>query len=109
MVVNRTDDNKKHVEFVEYTGEYPNLCRGTLTLKIDGDIVVFGNNKHDYPIFWESGGDAYFTDNYSESHVTLEEWLIDYQEIPEKYRKYADEIDQVFNENVEFGCCGGCL
>ena len=35
----------EHVEFVNYTGSFPNLCRGVLTLKIDGEIVKFGQNS----------------------------------------------------------------
>ena len=31
-----------NIEFVSYTGEYPNLCNGILTLKIDNKIVKFG-------------------------------------------------------------------
>ena len=27
--------------------------------------------------------------------------------LPNKYKKYATEIDRVFNANVEHGCCGG--
>lgn len=34
--------NNNHVKFVSYTGNYPNLCRGDLTLEIDGEIVTFG-------------------------------------------------------------------
>lgn len=37
------------------------------------------------------------------------EWQIDVERIPEQFRKYAAEIDQVFNDNVELGCCGGCI
>ena len=29
----------EHVEFVNYTGSFPNLCRGVLTLKI---MIRFG-------------------------------------------------------------------
>ena len=43
------------VEFVSYTGEYPNLCRGVLTLCIDGEEVRFG---HNYGVFesWKTDG-----------------------------------------------------
>lgn len=86
------------VKFVSYSGRYPNLCSGILTLNIDGIDVIFGNkfidNTAQYPRFWESGcGD---------------EWKIDVMELPEDFRRYAAEIDRVFNENVEHGCCGGC-
>lgn len=40
-------NNIEPVEFVGYNGKYPNLCRGTLTLKIDGKLVRFGmQEKH---------------------------------------------------------------
>jgi hypothetical protein len=41
--------------------------------------------------------------------VNSGEWIINESEIPEKYKKYALEIDEVFNDNVQQGCCGGCL
>ena len=37
------------------------------------------------------------------------EWQIDVERIPEQFRKYTTEIDEVFNANVEYGCCGGCI
>ena len=51
----------KHVEFVSYTGKFPNLCSGELTLKIDGKVVTFGSDytKCEYPQFWCSGGSTF--------------------------------------------------
>ena len=31
---------KNRVEFVSYSGRYPNLCSGTLVLRIDGKTVT---------------------------------------------------------------------
>lgn len=34
MLINqKAEEVVSHVEFVEYTGKYPNLCDGSLTLK----------------------------------------------------------------------------
>lgn len=115
MLVNTNNEvTTNHVEFVSYNGRYPNLCRGVLTLKIDGKEVTFGydyNNhkKCDYEDFWVSGGECGFSNGYSESYTYGGEWEIDVNSLPEEYKKYASEIDMVFNENVQHGCCGGCL
>ena len=113
MLINSNIESvTEHVKFISYTGKYPNLCRGDLTLEIDGEKVIFGNGydikmnkrKGVYPIFWHSGG--YISANYE---AYKGEWQIDVSEIPEEYRKYASEIDEVFNVNVPYGCCGGCI
>ena len=100
------------VEFVSYTGECPNLCRGVLTLCIDGEEVRFGHNygvfqswKTDgnYDAFWKTGGGCEFYNDWSG------EWIVDKDELPAKYKKYINEIKEVFNANVPYGCCGGCL
>lgn len=113
MLVNRNvDTNNGHVKFISYTGEYPYLCMGVLTLEIDGKRVKFGNDctaSQNYPSFWASGGTCGFYDDYIESYCTSREWEIDVEDIPEQYRKYANEIDECFNDNVPYGCCGGCL
>jgi len=101
MVINRSED-KNVVEFVSYTGKYPNLCRGILTLKIDGKLYTFGYGQK-YDRFWESGGGL--DRNYN---ATIEEWLIDCDYLPKELVKYADQIDRAINENIPFGCCGGC-
>lgn len=109
----------EHVEFISYTGRYPNLCSGILTLKIDGEIYRFGHepdsynyneDKYDddnYDKFWCSGGKVSFSGEYGYD-VSEGEWEIDVDKLPEQFRKYASEIDYTFNANVEHGCCGGC-
>ena len=115
MLINHYTDDNHHVEFVSYSGKYPNLCNGLLILKIDEKQYSFGNKityegKVDFPKFWCSGGECGFTDsNYSDTYREQNEWEINVNNIPEQFQKYAGEIDKVFNENVEWGCCGGCL
>ena len=99
------------IKFISYSGKYPNLCSGVLTLEIDGEKVSFGNDykkpKPMYPEFWSSGGCCYCTSD--EDVVSRGRWNIDANLLPAKYRKYADEISVVFNKNVPHGCCGGCI
>ena len=44
MLVNKKNSNTSRVKFISYTGEYPNLCSGVLTLEIDGKEYKFGHN-----------------------------------------------------------------
>ena len=129
MLVNKKNSNTSRVKFISYTGEFPNLCSGVLTLEIDGKEYKFG---HDYTMyhfhkdinawvqededpqnpnfnsFWTSGGSVTFDEDW-DSVVEQGEWEIDVEELPEQFWDVADEIDRVFNENVPFGCCGGCV
>lgn len=91
------------VKFVSYDGRYPSLCFGTLVLEIDGKKVTFGEKG--YGRFWESSGSV----SLSSGSVTTGDWIIDIADLPDEYKKYAEEIDRVFNANVRHGCCGGCL
>lgn len=105
MLVNANGNTvESHVKFISYTGKYLCLCSGILTLEIDGKKVRFGYGTLNDP-FWVSGGGL--NPNYEGAYQG--EWKIDDDGIPEEYRKYAREIDEVFNENVEWGCCGGCI
>lgn len=106
MLVNRNNDNN-HVKFISYDGKYPCLCMGTLILEIDGTKYSFGN-KGKIPEFWSSGGTCGFTGD-QEANVTDGKWIINVDEIPEQFRQYANEIDEAFNDNVTYGCCGGCI
>lgn len=99
-----------HVEFVSYTGDYPHLCGGTLTLKIDGEEYKFGNSLAEptnHPKFWKTDGSCGFSGH--NSYIGHDEWIIDPEMLPEEIRCYADKIAEIFNKNVEHGCCGGCL
>ena len=51
VVINK--ENNENVKFVSYTGEYPNLCSGTLTLEIKGKKYRFGDySKRIYGRRW---------------------------------------------------------
>lgn len=106
---------EKRIEFVSYDGKWPNLCRGELTLKVDGVFERFhysyykSNDPHKHPNFWSSGGGCGFNGEYSESYVNEGPWEIDPDFLPDYLQPYADEIAEMFNENVPHGCCGGCL
>lgn len=86
------------VEFVSYDGEFPNLCRGELVLRIEGKEVNLG-------CCLCSGGRVWFDSDWRE-HVESGEWSVD---VPEEFAQYADEIVEVVNDNVPGGCCGGCV
>lgn len=106
----------KKIEFVSYDGEYPHLCSGTLVLLIDGKEYGFN--------CLSSGGSTEYEDD---DYVTYTgEWTLDSTEISkgvyvlEAYNdKYphditfsAEEIDHItslVNQEVEYGCCGGCI
>lgn len=105
MLVNaNANTTESHVKFISYTGKWPNFCSGILTLEIDGKKACFGYGTLNGP-FWTSGGGI----NPGCKGTYYGEWEINVLERPEQYRKYAKEIDEVFNENVEWGCCGGCI
>ena len=114
MVINRKTTSTDRVKFISYTGRYPNLCSGILTLEIEGKEYTFGDDYRDnthgtYRQFWSSGGKCGFYNNYQDSYINDGDWLIDADYLPEEFQQYIYEIDEVFNANVPYGCCGGCL
>lgn len=109
------------IKFISYDGEYPNLCRGILKLEIDGKLWIFDSyykkpevdddgNIHSSK-FWYSGGEAgvHFSDGDSEAYCYSGSWELDESEIPEELKDKAQELIDIFNENVDWGCCGGCI
>ena len=86
------------VKFISYSGEYPCLCRGTLVLEVDG-------KKREIPYALYSGGSIEFDEN-DKLVVETGPWSVD---LPEDLEPYQKEIEQLVNDNVPYGCCGGCL
>ena len=113
------------LEFVEYTGDYPNLCSGRLFVRIDGKLVSFGDyclgvkGKTDdkdvpnYPKFWTPGGHIYATEDWDMGAVQepweLSVWRYDEPKFPEDIKELLPQLIDLFNENVDYGCCGGCI
>ena len=97
----------------EYTGKYPNLCSGDLTVEFDSGLTLsFGYAKNAYDRFWGSGGQCYFTNGYRDEHVEEGPWQFrDFSEtdLPWYYKTEYQEICDRFQEEVPNGCCGGCL
>lgn len=88
---------KPGVRFVSYDGAFPNLCSGTLTMDINGTI------RKDFNLC--SGGSCSLTADYDEE-VEEGPWTV---EVPDDLKKYESIITQLVNENVPYGCCGGCI
>lgn len=87
------------IQFASYDGQYPTLCMGTLVIVVNG--VVYKLND-----VLRSGGSC----NYREScGTTIGEWTIVEENLPDELKQHADKIARIVNENVELGCCGGCM
>ena len=114
---------KMSVKFVSYTGKWPCLCMGVLTVKIDDKEYKFGHEVDSYDFknhcyidgnysdFWRSGGGIRGTEEGFLVAVE-DDWLLDdeeHQDYPEWLKETLPELIKLFNENVEHGCCGGCI
>jgi hypothetical protein len=108
------------IEFVSYSGKYPCLCSGKLVVKIDGKEVSFGyttklfdgDDIADYPKFWCSGGSVSFDENWNECVIPYCDWEMAgpiEKHYPPEIFKLLPDILKVMNENVDGGCCGGCV
>ena len=89
---------RKKVKFVSFDGKYPNLCIGTLVLEIDG-------KKRELSHALYSGGSCgfYKDGNAFAAHGPWSVYL------PEDIEPYKEEIEELVNDKVPHGCCGGCL
>lgn len=117
---------KTKIEFIEYNGAYPCLCMGTLKVKIDGKETIFSDSgeyysidedndkliykKNCYPKFWYSGGTIKSNGNW-DMWPEKGEWELLYrnEDYPKEILNILDDLIKIFNENVPYGCCGGCI
>lgn len=92
------------IKFISYDGKWPNLCRGILVIEKEG-------KRYELKNILISGGRCYFTDNYTNSHIEKGKWSIYGNKLPRELQNVQDvmEIKYLVNENVTWGCCGGCL
>jgi len=101
MVVLDLQENKIMNIKIKYNGDYPNLCSGELIVYIDDKEWVFPN----YCL--SSGGSVSFDEEWNECVCSgdwyVEEWP---EEFPEDMKSYV--LTEI-NEQIEHGCCGGCI
>ena len=106
------------IEFIEYDGEYPCLCMGTLKVKIDGKEIIFSDSdkliykKNCYPKFWRSGGTIKSNGSGWKMWAEKGKWELSAysnEDYPKEILDILDDLIKVFNENVPYGCCGGCI
>lgn len=112
------------IEFISYTGKYPSLCVGVLTVKLDGEVYKFGHESDSYDFrtckykddnfseFWTSGGRIYGDDFGCFLHPAQGAWQIDdgeHKDYPEFIKSKLPELIELFNAHVPAGCCGGCI
>ena len=88
------------VEFISYDGKYPCLCMRTLTIKVNGKTYWLNNTMISGGCIMRDG-DWNMWSEYGDGEIDLEKY-------PE-LEPYKEEITQVVNDNVEQGCCGGCI
>ena len=86
---------------IEYDGKYPSLCSGSLVVKIDGKRWAF-------PAYCLISHRDTWLDNYGEEHISRGKWSIEKWPagFPENLKVI---VEQEVNEELPYGCCGGCL
>ena len=95
-------DHPPKIEFIKYTGKWPTLCSGELYFKVNGKEYKI---KGLVP-----GGEVGFKGGYGgESYIKKGPWRLHNHDFPKELKPYKRLITNMVNENVKYGCCGGCL
>lgn len=92
---------KKNDIVIKYDGDYPNLCRGKLSVTINGRLWDFPEGS------LSSGGSVWFDDDWTE-HIQDGAWEV--MEWPEGFpEEMKDATMKAINNEIPYGCCGGCI
>ena len=86
---------------ISYNGSYPNLCSGDLIVYIDGV-------EYDFPRYCMMSGGCVYRDSDGEYNIDEGEWEI--SEWPEDFPEHLKGLVlNKINEEIPWGCCGGCI
>jgi hypothetical protein len=86
---------------IEYSGVYPCLCMGRLKVTIDDKVWDFGQ----YCL--SSGGTIKRDENW---YMWAESGPWEVSEWPDNFPEDLKEpVLQAINEEIPWGCCGGCI
>ena len=127
------------IEFVSYEGKFPNLCEGLLVVRIDGRLYAFSPyydsmyrsflNRFNRTealeddsitkvsgFYLRSGGYIDWGEDGENPKIVKGKWIIDDKSMKlengERFilsGEQKSELEKVINQNIEFGCCGGCV
>lgn len=92
----------KYPIVISYDGKYPNFCRGNLTVHI-------GTKVWNFPRYClSSGGHIEFDEEISDWKIYYGPWIICTwpTDFPENLK---DAVTNAVNDQIPFGCCGGCI
>lgn len=98
--------HRDELSFISYESSPFCLCMGTLTFKLGNAKFSIGGGD----IFWASGGSYHYAiDEDDEDEVVEGPWLFNWDVAPSWIAAIQDEFEEMFNSNVPWGCCGGCI
>jgi len=86
---------------IKYDGEFPNLCSGNLT-------VWVGKRRFQFPDHCLSSGGGVGFDEDGGEIIDSGPWEI--TEYPPHFpERYKEALLYLVNEQIPWGCCGGCV
>lgn len=92
------------LKFISYSGDYPNLCRGVLTI-----CDTISGKTYSLSHVLKTGGSCRYDPETHECWTEEGPWTICKNSLPSALQPYVDDITEIVNANIPHGCCGGCL